>query len=320
MSRTGSSLFPPAALLALALAVVGGTRAAADGEVTEQDRRATLALWNSTTAEATPYQLKDVGPENVKRLALYKPDAEGGSREYAIRFGVQEPGGHGRGFHKIVVGAAPSDPSAKGWTLVEKVADPACELWTKRVDKSDAERWVEWSARGVAGPVVLNVVEARAVSEAAGIARDPMLRRYQRLYEAAKAAGLFARAKATLYLGEGEDSAVVLGQDAMPLISPSPLGRRYALRLEMQDAAGGPVEAKWFRIDLGGPLAAWATIEGAQAHATKGRWIVKDPGLIATVYVVLPAADDAMARALMEHAETAPLAPALTIGVASRRK
>ncbi len=325
MSRTG--LLRPSRLaavlafgLASGLAAASPSRAGAEGEVTDQDRRATLALWNSTTAEATPFQLKDIGPDNVKRLALYKPDAAGGSREYAIRFGVAEPGGHGRGFHKVVVGAKPTDPTAKGWTLVETVGDPACELWMKRVDKSDAERFVEWSARGVVGPVILNVVEARASAEAPGVARDPLLRRYKRLYEAAKAAGLFARTRATLYLGEGESTAVVLGEDAMPLISPSPLGRRYPLRLEMQDAAGNPVEAKWFRVDLGGPLATWATIDGAVAHTTKGRWIVKDPGLLATVYVVLPPVDDAMARSLMEHAETATTAPALTIGVGSRRK
>lgn len=313
-SRRGAAIFGVLAVLA-----TGSTPVGADDAVTDLDRRATMALWNSTTAEATPFQLKDIGPDNVKRLALYKPVAENGGREYAIRFGVQEADGSGRGFHKIVIGGTTSDPSKKDWVLVSSPKDPACQIWQKRVDRSDAERYVEWACRGAIGPVVLNVVDRRRLSESPDAAQAPLLARYRRLLDAAKGAGLFAKAKATLYLSEGEDSGVVLGE-AEPLVSLSSEGRRYPLRLEMTDPEDRPVEAKWFRITLSGPLASYATLDGAKVKPGTSDWLVSDPGLVATVYVVLPAPTPAMEQALVEHDESGSKDPTLSIAVAARRK
>jgi len=309
-----------AALATLATLALDARGARAEEPVTEVDRRATLALWNSTTAEATPHDLKEIGPDNVRRLALYKPLGEHGGREYAIRFGVREADGSGRGFHKIVVGGKPTDPTQKDWVLVMTLKDPAFELWQKRVEKSDAERYVEWACRGIVGQVILNVVETRRLSEAAAAAHAPMVARYKRLFEAARAAGLFAKAKATLYMGEGDETGYVLGEGEAPWISVTPGGSRHPLRLEMEDAAGNPVEAKWYRIAFTGPLAPFATVEGAETRGTTAVWLVRDPGLVVKVHVLLPPDSPAIRDALMVHAESGAEGPALSLAVGARRR
>lgn len=309
--------------LAVASALLLGAFAApadAADPVTDLDRRATLALWKSVAPDPSKHKLADVAEDNVRRLDLYKPKNETGAREYALRFGVPAPDGSGRGFHKVLIGGTPVDPTAKGWTLHLTLKDPVAEVWTKRVDKSDSERYVEWAVRGVVGNVMLTVVERRPLADAPAMAVTAVSRRHAALLAAARDAGLFARTRAKLYTGVGEDSAVILGEGVPPLISASPEGRQLRLSLEMLDAEDRQVEAKWYKIVLTGPLAAFAVVEGATPRPTPGQYVVPTPGLQRTVFVNLQPVSPAMQQALLKHFEQGSKEPALGIEISARQK
>lgn len=292
----------------------------AQDPVTDLDRRATLALWNAAAANPTAHRLQEVSADNVRRLDLYRPRNETGAREYALRFGAAAPDGSGRGFYKVLVGGTPVDPAAKGWKLHLTLKDPAAEVWTKRVDNSDSERYVEWAVRSVIGNVLLTVVERRPMADAPAMAVSAVSRRHNGLIAAARSAGLFARARATLYLGVGDSSAVVLGEGAPPLISATQDAREMRLALEMLDAEDRPVEARWFKVVLSGPLARFATLQGGVPRATAGEYVVPDPGLLATLVLQLQPQSVDMEQALLEHFELGSGEPALRIAVSARQR
>lgn len=289
-----------AAALALSLCGIRPAPARADGGVTDVDRRATLALWNSFSAPRKVWKLADVSDDAVGKLDM-KPKP--GLRQYAVSFGAKAADASGRGFHKITIGAPPRDPATEKdpWTKVSDLADPQATVWKKSHGvASDPEHYAEYAVRGSVGSVVLIVDQRRPLDEGDAAPTKDLGERYRALLDAARKAGLFAHVKATLFVGDGDADGTDLAE-ATPAFSLNRGGSTLRLRLEMLDVEDKPVEPKGYTLQLTGPLAPYATVEGAESEPAKKRWLVKNPGSRREVTITIPPETEEMTRAVYAH-------------------
>lgn len=319
-ARPGSRLLL-AAVLVVASVLSIGRPARADETVTETDRRATLALWNSVAPEDTRRTLVQVLPEHVLRLDRFVAKAPDGGSEYVISFGTAESDGSGTGFHMITIGATPSNPATRGWTLLPAEAGDEAETWIRSVDRSDRERFREVRIRGRMGALALVVSEKRSARESIDEATPPLKARYARLRESARDAGLILRVSVRRLVGSDEAGAVELtGLGSAPIVGIGSGGRDVRLRLRLVDGKGASLEPLWYTVTLGGPLAPFTKVDGATPSSHDNRYDVLAPGPEHDVtLVVSPPSSDALGKILGDVGVLSK-DPTLTCLVAARQK
>jgi len=307
----------PAALAAVLLAGVLGTPSprAARGEerVEDLDRRATLALKNSTSTDRE-WRLEEVVDAEVRALPLFHVTSSGG-RAYATRFGgPPKKDESGPGYHRISFGETFTDLARQEWRRVEPfdAGGGAVEAWWRR----RAGRPLEVTLRGRAGALMLTVSENRPAEETPPAAARDLAGRYERLRAAAWSAGLFARLRVSV-VPENGGTGAELSPDPLLLSLPRPEAR-IRLRLEMVDAREAPVVPKALGVRLSGTGSDGARVEGMTRNAATGRWELVDPLVRTDVSIVVPASD-ALERALYAEAGAGTPSPLVVVASAVLR-
>jgi hypothetical protein len=300
--------------------VAGRAALAADPiPVSDFDRRVAATLIECYSGEPkTPETL----PADLVRTTLTRfektPD---GKLTYVMNFGgISLDGVDSRGYLRITKGEELADPVKGGWTVLKVDPGTGAEILFKRVEKTEADKYLNVAVRKKVGNVILTVAQRRQFHETNDGAGLKVHERFRQLLDVArKNKVLGGKVRMTLVDESGQPDLAAADPQ---LFSLRDTEREMRVQLQFEDPDGKIVEPKKVKVELQGVLAQRARLKYRDQVISAGKkHVIDEPGLTLDLVLVLPSSKDADASdTLLAAAATSPDEPAVKLKVGASLK
>jgi len=287
-----------ASLVCALIALIVTPSRAADAPVTDLDKRAGATLY-STYAEK-PVPPESMTQAQLKGLTRFEHDAKKNSATYSLDYGAVTGTTDNRGYMRITVNEPPVDVLKAGWTLLRTDPTSGAEIVWKKVERSDADKYLQIGVRRKFGNIILAVSQRQPIDMPPDKAAVDVHARFVRLLAYAKQWKLFGgQIKLTLMSRSDQPE---MGSDEPLEVSLSDNAETSMLiRIEAYDEDGKlRNDVKRFDLQVNGTLAKQAKLKVAGELVDLSKPVqISDPKTPTEVTLILPkGTDDAAQDAL----------------------
>jgi|GEM_PF-5300307 len=265
------------------------TSFAADHAISDFDKKAAATLYSCLAGKDVKWET--ITPQQMKPgLTRFEKNDAKKSATYALNFGIPEAQPDLRGFYRITLGEDVSDAVGAGWKVVRTDPKTGAEILSRRIEKSDAAKYLAIGARKKIGKVVLTVSQRRPLDEAVDVAAADITKRFDTFLAQANRNKLFGgQIKLILTSREGQPE---LGNGEPLLFSVDDMNSEVVtIRVDLTGPDGEAMtDIKHVSFQIGGDFAPviGAKINDKPVDLTK-RYLEKEPKSSLTLTLTIPA-------------------------------
>lgn len=277
--------------LALLIGVLCLNPARAADVMTDQDRRAAATVYSCYAEHLvnpdtiTPAQLKP-------GLTRFEKDATKNTALYSLNFGGVTNGVDTRGYLRVTIGEQLTDATKAGWTSLK--VDPAsgAEILFRRVENSNADKFLEIGVRRKFGNVILSIAQRQPITLSPDNAGKAVLQRFVMLTDFAKQTKLLGGQIKLMLVSRPNQPQ--LGADALPVSVSDNKETEMAIQISALDTDGAVRnDVKRMDVQIIGSLAALCKLKVRGGLVDiKQVTHIKDPDPKQEITLILPACNN----------------------------
>lgn len=260
----------------------------ADPGTTDQDHRAAATLYSGYAGKLIP-------PESITAAQLkpgltrFEKNPAKNLSLYSLDYGGVQNGIDNRGYMRVTVNDELTDAAKAGWTVLRTDKVSGAEIFYKKVEKSDADKYLNIGVRRKFGNIVLAVAQRQPISMSPEEAARSVHDRFVALVDYAKQCKLFGGQVQLTVMSTADQ--LRLSGEAIPIQLDDKKETELVIRVEVLDNDGNArSDLKRLDLQLSGPVAkiCKAKVDGKLVDLAQV-FEVNNPQPATDVVLVLPA-------------------------------
>jgi hypothetical protein len=281
------------------LCVLSSPAAHGQDTVTDYDKRAAATLYSCLAGKDVQWQA--ITAQQLKPgLTRYEKNAETKRATYAMNFGGDQNGVDTRGFYRITLGEDLTDAASGGWTSFKKDPKSGVEILFKKIEKSDAEKYLNIAARKKVGKVILTIAQRRPLGESVDAAAADVGKRFDTFLAQANRNQLFGGRIRMILISRDDQPELPSGEPFLFTMNENE-PTVFVIRIEAIGPDDQPAkDLRHISLELSGSVAglAKASVNEKSADISK-RYLVKEPPSTIEVTLTIPAGTDPAIREIL---------------------